>query len=505
MNGKREYGDYQTPVDFATLVCKFLRDERNINPNIILEPTCGIGGFLKSSLLFDAEKYYGIEINSEYCQICRSEITDSRVEIINADFFNFNLKQLTNDNLLVIGNPPWVNNSTLSTLGSDNLPKKVNFKGLKGMDALTGASNFDICEYIILKLLSEYRNSSTAIAMLCKTSVARNVFKELKRQHINFSYCDMVEFDATKVFGISVSACLLLIQLTTANSSPDNCNIYSFDDTKTIKAMFGYHKGQFYSDLSSDTISFDGKCCFEWRQGIKHDCSKIMELEYKNGEYINGNKEIVQIEPDLVFPLIKSSMFKTPIIETFKKYVVVTQKKAKEDTAHLEKEVPLTWKYLNSNIAFFEKRKSSIYRGAPAFSMFGVGDYSYSKYKVGVSGFYKEPMFSILSSPDGKPVMTDDTSYFICFPSYSTAYVAMLYLNSKKVQNFLKSIAFLDAKRPYTKKVLERISFSKILKEIDFEELVETEKELKLTPYITKQCIKEFTALPEMAQYSLFE
>ena len=54
--------------------------------------------------------------------------------------------------------------------------------------------------------------------------------------------------------------------------------------------------------------------------------------------------------------------------------------------------------------------------------MFGVGDYSYSPYKVGVSGFYKQPLFSVLYSDDGIPVMTDDTSYFICFDHYDTAY-----------------------------------------------------------------------------------
>ena len=36
-----------------------------------------------------------------------------------------------------------------------NLPEKENFKRLSGTDAITGASNFDICEYIILKLIEK--------------------------------------------------------------------------------------------------------------------------------------------------------------------------------------------------------------------------------------------------------------------------------------------------------------------------------------------------------------
>lgn len=502
MSGKREYGDYQTPIDFTERVCRYLKDCRRIKPSAIVEPTCGIGNFLKSSLLFGANEYYGIEINSEYCECCKKNVNSDKVKIINSDFFAFSSKSLIKDKrqVLVIGNPPWVTNSTLSALGSDNLPIKANFKGLKGIDAITGASNFDICEYIILQLISEYKDTNTVVAMLCKTSVARNVFKELKRNYIAFLSCDILKFDATKVFGISASACVLVVQLIDNSISQDFCNVYDFDYPQKIKSQFGYLNGQFYSNLDAEIENFSGRCCFEWRQGVKHDCSKIMELTMCDGMLQNGRKESVQIEDDIVFPLIKSSMFKAPVIHTFSKYVIVTQRKAREETEHLEQKVPKTWEYLNDNIAFFENRKSSIYRGAPPFSMFGVGNYSYSRYKVGVSGFYKQPLFSVLYSNDAKPVMTDDTSYFICFDSYDMAYVAMLLLNSKKVQRFLTSIAFLDAKRPYTKKVLERIDFDKIVKSLTFNELVATEHSLNLSCYITLPMYDTFKSLLGMGQ-----
>ena len=223
----------------------------------------------------------------------------------------------------------------------------------------------------------------------------------------------------------------------------------------------------------------------------------------QNGMLQNGLKETVCIEDDIVFPLIKSSMFKTPVIHSFSKYVIVTQKKVREKTEHLELELPKTWEYLNDNIDMFESRKSSIYCGAPSFSMFGVGDYSYSKYKVGVSGFYKQPLFSVLYSDDGKPVMTDDTSYFICFDNYDMAYVAMLLLNSKKVQRFLTSIAFLDAKRPYTKKILERIDFDKVVDSLTLEELITTEAELNLSYYVTSSMYDTFKSLLLVGQLQL--
>lgn len=505
MSGKREYGDYQTPVDFAEKVCLYLKEFRQIKPSAVVEPTCGIGNFLKSSLIFNATEYYGIEINPDYCKKCKEDINDERVHIINSDFFSFSSKKLIDNShqVLVIGNPPWVTNSTLSALDSENLPTKTNFKGLKGMDALTGTSNFDICEYIILQLIDEYRDTNTVISMLCKTSVARNVFKELKRKKVAFRSCDILEFDASKVFGISASACVLLIQLSDKDEVSDICCVYDFEYPEKRKSKFGYINGQFYSHLEGQSDNFNGYCCFEWRQGVKHDCSKIMELSVKDGIFKNGFQESVLIEDTIVYPLIKSSMFKAPIIHNFSKYVIVTQKKIREDTEHLKNDVPKTWEYLSNNEEKFKRRKSSIYHGAPLFSMFGIGEYSYSKYKVGISGFYKKPLFSVLFSDDGKPVMADDTSYFICFDSYDMAYVAMLLLNSERVQNFLMSIAFLDAKRPYTKKVLERIDFNKIVSVMTIEHLKETEKELNLSEYISEYMYIDFKKSIGMIQLCL--
>jgi len=36
---------------------------------------------------------------------------------------------------------------------SENLPKKSNFQGLRGLDARTGKSNFDIAEWMLIRLI----------------------------------------------------------------------------------------------------------------------------------------------------------------------------------------------------------------------------------------------------------------------------------------------------------------------------------------------------------------
>ena len=97
MNGKREYGDYQTPEYFSLAICQYLKNERHLAPSVIIEPTCGIGNFIKSSLIFNASQIIGIEINPEYCKTCEKSILDSRVRIVNADFFTFDLKTIAKE------------------------------------------------------------------------------------------------------------------------------------------------------------------------------------------------------------------------------------------------------------------------------------------------------------------------------------------------------------------------------------------------------------------------
>lgn len=476
---RREFGDYQTPMDFCTKVCTYIRDNYTNAPKAIIEPTCGIGNFLKAAITtFDCQRIYGIEVNALYTREAQERVQNAT--IITANIFETNTRHICNENdVLVIGNPPWATNSNLTY----NLPQKVNFKGLRGIEALTGSSNFDICEYIILQLLNEYKNTDSTICMLCKTSVARNVLLEISKNKISCRKIEFLNFNANKVFGISASACVLIISLSSVklNNELTICEIKDFDTNETVDSLI-VSNGTITS--SAVKYDFDGKCQLVWRQGVKHDCGRVMELELANGVFVNKYGEQVQIEETRVFPLVKSSHFKKPIINAFQKYVIVTQDSPKQDTQYIQHELPLTWQYLNLHIEDFNNRKSIIYKSSSPFAMFGIGEYSFAPYKVGLSGFYKTPLFCLLQGE--KPVMTDDTAYFLAFYDYDVAYSIMLLLNSQKVQDFLLSIAFLDNKRPYTVKLLSRLDLIKCLEAVSLAELIETEKKLALESRITE-------------------
>lgn len=496
----KEYGDYQTPVVFVNKVCSYLKNLLKTEADIIFEPNMGLGNFLTESIdvFHNVKKIFGVEINKAYHDYAKNKIYNlikdkdgTEINLFLDDIFLLDFDKIKKhiskeDKLLIIGNPPWATNSNLSSLGSQNLPLKNNFKGISGLDAMTGKGNFDIAEYIILLLLSEFKNYNCTIAMLCKNIVAKNIVRDLNKYDFNLSNMKMVTFDAKDIFKVSCEAALIIMEL--GNKKTKICDVYSFNNPLEKIKAFGWVNNKFISDIKnySQYSYIDGHSQFEWRQGIKHDCSKIMELtlKQKDGTYINGNNEFITIEDDYVYPLLKSSDLKTVVSAKTRKNVIVTQQKVNEKTDIIAEKAPKLWEYLNKNAPFIDRRKSSIYKKAPRFSIFGIGEYSFTPYKVAVSGFYKEPLFSLVTGE--KTIMLDDTCYFLGFYNYTDALISTILLNSPSTQNFIKSIAFLDSKRPYTKDILMRIDLLKIAEKTDFKTFLAISEKLQLDNTISE-------------------
>ncbi len=168
------------------------------------------------------------------------------------------------------------------------------------------------------------------------------------------------------------------------------------------------------------------------------------------------------MEDNLVYALYKSSDLKNLVETEPRRYTLITQKKVGQDTGYIKREYPKTYKYLLKYGSDLNARKSSIYNNKPPFSIFGIGDYSFKPFKVAISGLYKSTVFSLLLPNDGKPVMLDDTCYFLGFESLEYAQITHFLLNKKETQNFLASIIFFDSKRAISKEILMRIDLLKI-------------------------------------------
>jgi len=468
---RAEYGDFQTNKDLANKVAKHLA-KREISPEIVIEPTCGKGNFIIASLsnFNTVKKVFGIEIYKPYVWETKFSILDffisnpdcnkPEITITHCSIFDFDFKdiskQFPTEKLLIIGNPPWVTNSKLGSLNSSNLPKKSNFKNQNGLDAMTGKGNFDIAEYITLMLLDAFQTHNGYLALLVKNSVVKNIVFDQRDKKYRVSEIEKYCIDSKKEFNVSVEAALVYCQL---NSTPSfECNEFDFYSLEK-RLSFGWLYSKFVSNLAdyNETKEIDGLCPFEWRQGIKHDCSAIMELERVNGHFVNNQSDEFKLEEDLVYGLLKSSDLKNTVIKSTRKHTIVTQTKVGQETSYIQHLYPETYAYLKKNISNFQARKSSIYKGKPLFSIFGVGDYSFKPFKVAISGLYKTYHFTLVLPQNGKPVMLDDTCYFIGFDKIEYAVYAIILLNSKTTEAFLKSITFSDAKRVFTKDLLMRL------------------------------------------------
>ena len=477
------YGDWQTPMPLAEKICDIHLSKYG-DPDVVIEPTCGVGAFVFSALkkFQGVKEIHAIEINSQYTKELKLKLLSNALSfplrsypdiyIYNADFFKFDFRTIIDKsqrnewNIAIIGNPPWVTNSNQGRNNSDNVPLKSNLYGLKGIDAITGKSNFDISEYITIHLLRLSQLSSGGMSFLLKNSVIRNIVTKQHTENLHVGNIEQRLIDASSEFDVSVAASSFSVQF---NCTPSyTCNVLDLYTGEYVNE-YGWVKESFVSDIKlyEKVAKYDKKSSYIWRSGIKHDCSSVLELTYRDGLYINGLGESVHIEEDLIYPLLKSSDIHRYQDNFFRKFVIVPQQNVGDDTSILKYTHPLAYSYLTKYENVFSRRKSSIYKGKDKFSIFGVGNYSFKPFKIVVSSLYKNIQFILVSPEEGshRPVMVDDTCYQLDFDNLEEASLILKLLNSTEIQSLLQSLVFKDAKRVVTKNLLMRLNLDLLCRE----------------------------------------
>ncbi|MBX3413209.1 MAG: hypothetical protein KF708_11015 [Pirellulales bacterium] len=476
---RKEFGDFQTPDDLARRVCRVL-SQLGIHPATVVEPNCGIGSFILAALdeFPSLQRAVGVEINAQALDALRvrldSHAGKGKVELCRADFFLYDWHETLRSvaqPLLVLGNPPWVTNSDLSVLQSGNLPEKANFQKLNGIDALTGKSNFDISEWMLMRLLEALDGTDSSLAMLCKTTVARRVLAYAWKRKLSFERTAIYSIDANAEFDVSVNACLFTCHLSTRGTSQD-CDLYAGLDAAQPLRKMGWRDAQMVTNVAA----FErwghllGDSPFQWRSGIKHDCSKVMELTYDEVQYRNGMGESVDLETDYLYPMFKSSDLANGKVQKTNRWMLVTQCAANEDTSLLQDAAPRTWDYLTSHAEQLDRRASSVYKKRSRFAVFGVGPYSFAPWKVAVSAFYKRPRFVVVGCQNGKPCVLDDTCYFLSFDHLDQAALIAEMLNSDVSLEFLSAFASEDAKRTITIETLRKLDLYALAGELGLQD-----------------------------------
>ncbi len=473
---KWQFGDFQTPDELAREVVKTLRLNHKISPEIIIEPSCGKGAFVRASLEeFMHSRVIGLDINEKYIEEANQSISNylnsENATIYQSNFFNTDWESLISNlsgNLLIIGNPPWVTSSELSILNSQNFPSKSNFQNRRGIEAITGSGNFDISEWMFLQYVEWLSKREGTIAVLCKYSVARKVMRQVKKKSRNRFSGYIYLIDAKAYFGASVEACLCILS-TSANSSTDY-EVYKDLKVKTASYSIGERDGL----IVRDTVKYEKwrhlagqDLKYLWRSGIKHDCSKVMELErIQDDLFQNGFGMQYNLEENYLYPLLKSSDIGNSRTLYSRKLVLITQESVGEDTSIIQYKAPKTWKYLLEHETYLKNRKSSIYKNKPLYSIFGVGAYSFKNWKIAISGLYKKLNFCLVKPLEGKTVIFDDTVNFLSFETEEEAKFIFRLVTSNPSLEFLDSMIFWDEKRPITIDVLRRLSLKAVARDL---------------------------------------
>lgn len=466
-----EFGDFQTPDELALSVCIRL-SSMGIQPDIVVEPTCGTGAFIVSAakIFQNAKHFFGFEINSSYLETLTSNLsgleTAEKISLEKTDFFSTDWKQKIGSmkgSLLVIGNFPWVTNTVQGCIGGINLPKKSNFLGFNGYDAITGSSNFDISEWMLIEVLRWFENRPGDIAFLVKTSVARKILAYSEKQTMSIKEAFIIRIDAKKHFGASVEACLFIIRFGGILFQKNN-DYMVFDGFNDIQGRkVGHRQGVMVSNLDafeSNQFIF-GKSPQKWRSGVKHDASKVMELTRIQDGYKNGLEEIIQIENNYLYPLLKGSDV-AGNKDWRDKFILVTQQYVGEQTDIICLRAPKTWAYLESHSNYLDMRTSIVYKKNPRFSIFGIGDYAFRPWKIAICGLYKFLYFRLIGPIENRPVMFDDTVNYLSFNSEEEAKEVLEKLNSPAIGNLLSSLIFWDEKRPIKTKILNLVDWSRV-------------------------------------------
>ena len=172
--------------------------------------------------------------------------------------------------------------------------------------------------------------------------------------------------------------------------------------------------------------------------------------------------EPVSVEEDVVYPLLKSSDVahgRAP-----RKRVLVSQRSMSESPLTLQQRAPRAWRYLLDHQEAVTRRASAIYRNRPPFSMFGVGAYSFAPWKVAIAGLYKTLRFVKIAPFEGRPVLLDDTCYFLPCDTEAECDLLLELLASQPATEFLSALTFWDAKRPITAKLLNQLDLAEVAK-----------------------------------------
>jgi hypothetical protein len=196
-----------------------------------------------------------------------------------------------------------------------------------------------------------------------------------------------------------------------------------------------------------------GECAHQIRHGVKDDAQAVFSVE---------RERLADLEDEFVYPYVKSRHVVKYGLFGHELRLVPLRKANEDNEAELREQCPKTYDYLESHREKLEARSSSWLDKGPFYNVFGLGEYTWSEYKVAWCRLGFKPHFAVVSTVEDddlgeKQVVPGDHFMFVAADSEEEAHLLCALLNSAPYQRSLKHVAS-EGKASLSKSVVSNLA-----------------------------------------------
>ncbi len=180
-----------------------------------------------------------------------------------------------------------------------------------------------------------------------------------------------------------------------------------------------------------------GECAHGIRHGVKDDAQAVFSID---------RERLADLEDEFVYPYVKSRHVVKYGLFGHELRLVPLRKANEDNEAELREQCPRTYDYLESHREKLEARSSSWLDKGPFYNVFGLGEYTWSEYKVAWCRLGFKPHFAVVSTVEDddlgeKQVVPGDHFMFVATDGRDEAHFLCALLNSAPYQRSLKHVA----------------------------------------------------------------
>ncbi|UPW01444.1 SAM-dependent methyltransferase [Halorussus gelatinilyticus] len=385
----------------------------------------------------------------------------------------------------LVGNPPWIPWSRLPERVKarwrelDDDPDAPDLLPHEGAASRLGFANDDVSLPFVWVCIDRYLNDGGGASFVLKRAVSKGpagkLLRTLRVGDRPLALSRVHDFDRLRPFGEQVGANAAVYALradadpefpveTTAWTEPEGSERspdFSSADAmarsldREATALVPVDEG----DATSAWVRADaeraalGECAHRIRHGVKDDAQAVFSID---------RERLADLEDEFVYPYVKSRHVVKYGLFGHELRLVPLRKANEDNEAELRDQYPKTYDYLESHRESLESRSSSWLDKGPFYNVFGLGDYTWSEYKVAWCRLGFKPHFAVVSTVEDedvgeKPVVPGDHFMFVGTDSEAEAHFLCALLNSAPYQRSLRHVAS-EGKASLSKSVVSNLA-----------------------------------------------